>query len=136
MSICDIIAGEVGALFSCTEMNGFTRLRTPFLYTDGDVIDLFVKAEGDTYTISDLGESMRWLRLQSLSAKRSPKQERLLEDVCLTHGLESYKGMLSARVHPGDNFSSVAMRVAQGALRASDIWFQPLPPDWKRAGGL
>lgn len=98
-----------------------TRIRTPFLYPDGDVIDLFVDEKEETVT--DLGETLRWLKMQSLSSKRSPKQQKLLEDVCLNHGLELYKGMLTARVKPGADFASVIMRVAQGALRVADLWF-------------
>lgn len=119
----DEIVGGLGALFSCSEINGYTRVRTPFLYPDGDVIDLFLKSKDGVTTISDLGETSRWLRMQSLSPKRSPKQSKLLEDVCLNHGLEFYRGMLMARVKPLDTPSEVFMRVAQGALRASDLWF-------------
>jgi len=121
--VCDEIVGGLGALFSCAEINGYTRVRTPFLYPDGDVIDLFLKDQDGVTTISDLGETSRWLRMQSLSLKRSPKQSKLLEDVCLNHGLEFYRGMLLARVKPSDTPSAVFMRVAQGALRASDLWF-------------
>ena len=31
----------MGELFTCAPLNGYTRIRTPFLYPDGDVIDLF-----------------------------------------------------------------------------------------------
>ncbi len=114
---------SLGELFTTSPINGYTRIRTPFLYPDGDVIDLFYSEKAEVVTITDLGETLRWLRMQSLSPRRSPKQEKLIEDVCLNHGLERYKGMLTARVKPGDNFSSVLMRVAQGALRVADLWF-------------
>jgi len=117
------IIDSLGCLFSGTAINGFLRIRTPFLYPDGDVIDLFIKESGDVLTITDLGETTRWLRMQSLSPKRSPKQNKLLEDVCLTHGLEFYRGMFVARAKTLPEIASVFMRVAQGVLRASDLWF-------------
>lgn len=120
---CELIARQLGALFTCSEVNGYTRVRTPFLYPDGDVIDLFVSERDGIFTITDLGETTRWLRSQSLSPKRSPKQQKLVEDTCLTHGLEFYRGMLVARVQAERDFASVAMRAAQGALRISDLWF-------------
>jgi len=98
-------------------------VRTPHLYPDGDIIDLFCHVEGDIVTISDLGETTRWLRMQSVSPKRSPKQKALIEDVCLTHGVEFYRGMLQARCRPGDSLAAVVLRVAQAALRVSDLWF-------------
>lgn len=120
---CELLGQKLGALFTCTQVNGFTRVRTPFLYPDGDIIDLFVQEQNGSVTITDLGETMRWVRSQSIAPRRSPKQTKLIEDVCLNHGLEFFRGMLLARVKPGDNFAAVAMRAAQGALRVADIWF-------------
>lgn len=121
-AICDTLNSQLGALYSCATVNGYQRIRTPFLYPDGDVIDVFVD-EKDPLTVSDLGETMRWLRMQSLSNKRSPKQDKMIQDICMTHGLEFYKGMLHARVLPGTNLAETVMRVAQGSLRVADIWF-------------
>jgi Domain of unknown function DUF1828 len=119
--VCDAIAHNLGALFACSEVNGYTRVRTPFLYPDGDVIDLFVSERNDTFTITDLGETTRWLRMQSLAPRRSQRQQKLLEDACLTHGIELYRGMLLARAQSDKDLASVAMRVAQGVLRVSDL---------------
>jgi len=104
-------------------MDGHTRIRTPFLYPDGDVIDLFVREGNGVATVSDLGETLRWLKMQSLSPRRSQRQQKLVEDACLNHGIELYRGMLMARVRAGDDLASVVMRVSQGALRVADIWF-------------
>lgn len=96
---------------------------TGYLYPDGDNIDLFCKRNGDVITVTDLGETNRWLRSQTLSPRRTPKQHALLQDACLTHGVEFYKGMLLARCRPGDSLAAVVTRVAQAALRVSDLWF-------------
>ena len=118
-----MITESLGCLFSASEVNGYLRIRTPFLYPDGDVIDLFISESQGVHTITDLGETSRWLRMQSLSLKRSPKQNKLLEDVCLNHGLEFYRGMFLARAKTPSELARVFMRVAQGVLRASDLWF-------------
>ena len=122
-SICDQLRNGIGALFVCSEQGQYQRIRTPYLYPDGDVIDLFCKAVGDVIEVSDLGETTRWLRTQTLSPKRSAKQNALIEDACLTHGVEFYRGMLMARCRPGDSLANVVLRVAQAALRVSDVWF-------------
>lgn len=122
-TLCDDLARDLGELFVCSRIDGFTRIRTPFLYPDGDVIDLFVQDHDGALTITDLGETLRWLRSQSLSPRRSARQTRLIEDVCLNHGLEFFRGMLLARVKPGDSVAPTALRVAQGALRVADLWF-------------
>lgn len=119
---CGPWAHSLGALFECAPYGDYQRIRTPFLYPDGDNIDLFVRQTGDTWTITDLGETLRWLRMQSLSPKRSPKQQAVIEDIALNHGVEFFKGMLLLRSHTAE-YAPAVIRLAQAALRVSDLWF-------------
>lgn len=121
--LCAEFSRGLGELFVCTPHGDYHRVRTPYLYPDGDNIDLFLKPADGVVTITDLGETIRWLRGQTLSPRRSPKQNALIADACLTHGVEFYKGMLIARCRPGEALAAVATRVAQAALRVSDLWF-------------
>ena len=123
MNICEQFALGIGDLFTCSQHGEYQRVRTPYLYPDGDIIDVFCKAQGDVVLVTDLGETLRWLRMQSTSPRRSQKQRALIQDVCLTHGVELYKGVLLARSRPGDQLPAVVSRVAQAALRVSDLWF-------------
>lgn len=120
---CESLTSELGQLFSCIPGDRHERIRTPFLYPDGDHIDLFVTEKNGTLIVSDLGETLRWLRSQTLSPKRSPKQNALIADACLTHGIEQYKGVLLARCRSNMTLASVTLRVAQACLRVSDLWF-------------
>jgi Domain of unknown function DUF1828 len=120
---CEQIEQKMGELFSCSRVNTYTRIRTPFLYPDGDVIDLYLKQEGDSATLTDLGETLRWLRMQSIARRRSPRQNQLIKDACLNHGVEFYRGMLMVRVRPSDEISKAVTRLTQAALRVSDLWF-------------
>ena len=121
--LCQDLQQNLGALFTCSAHGDYERIRTPYLYPDGDIIDLFCKIDGDTVTVSDLAETTGWLRMQSAAVRRSPRQKRLIEDACVTHGMEFYRGMLQARCRSGDDLAEVVTRVAQGALRVSDLWF-------------
>ena len=56
---------EIGALFTCSEHGEYQRIRTPYLYPDGDNIDLFCKVVDDVVTVSDLAETTGWLRICS-----------------------------------------------------------------------
>ena len=126
MSINDIreaMQKEIGVLFTCTEHGDYQRIRTPYLYPDGDNIDLFCKSDGGVLTVTDLAETTGWLRMQSMSLRRSPKQNQLIEAACVTHGVEFYRGMLQARCRSEDSLAEVVTRVAQAALRVSDLWF-------------
>lgn len=111
------------ALFDCRAHGEYHRIRTPYLYPDGDNIDVFCKSQGEVTLITDLGETTRWLRMQTVAPRRSPRQKTLIEDACLTHGVEFYRGMLLARCRQKDQLSAVVFRVAQAALRVSDLWF-------------
>lgn len=121
--IYDALSNGLHPLFSCDANKRYTRIRTPYLYPDGEYIDLFCEEEQEVIRVSDFGETARWLRMQSVSPKRSPKQQALIEDICVTHGVEFYRGMLMARCRSIDALSDVVNRVAQAALRVSDLWF-------------
>jgi hypothetical protein len=98
------------------------RVRTPFLYPDGGIIDLFVLERDGRIEVTDFGEALGWLRLQSPGGQLSPKQKRLVEDVCLTLGIELLRGQLVRRVQDGF-VSRAVLDVAQAALRVADLWF-------------
>ena len=120
---CEVIGRTLGALFTCSEVNNNTRIRTPFLYPDGDVIDLFYTEPDGKPTVTDFGETLRWLRMQSLSPRRSPRQQKLVEDVCLNHGIELHNGMLMSQVKKEENLAETVIRLTQGAMRVADLWF-------------
>src|ERR1700719_3144112 len=122
-SLCEEMAQSVGELFSCSHTDEHVRIRTPYLYPDGDVIDLFAKKRDSVLTLTDFGETLRWLRMQTVSPRKSPKQKELIEDVCLTLGVELFRGMLMVRVRPGDKIGSAVMRLSQAAIRIADLWF-------------
>ena len=55
--LCQDIQRIVGASFLFSERGDYLRIRTPFLYPDGDNIDLFCKVQEDVVTVSDLAET-------------------------------------------------------------------------------
>jgi len=95
------------------------------MYPDGDYIDVFFDSESTdgTITVTDLGETIRWLRMQSATSKKSAKQRQMIDDICLTHNVEFFRGQLQARLRPTDNPAAIITRVCQAALRTSDLWF-------------
>ncbi|MBL8203925.1 MAG: DUF1828 domain-containing protein [Blastocatellia bacterium] len=123
ITVCDRISQNIGALFNCATVGDNVRVRTPFLYPDGDVIDLYLIDKHGEQTLTDLGETMRWLRGQTITPRKSVRQKQLIEDICLNHGVEFFRGMLMLRVHPQDNFGFLVTRLSQAALRVADLWF-------------
>ena len=117
------VARQDWSSFCLFSQGEYCRIRTLFLYPDGDYIDLFCKASGDVITVTDLAETTGWLRMQTVARTRTVTRERHIEDVCVTPGVEFYNDMLQARLRRGDSLADVIMRVAQAALRISDLWF-------------
>ncbi len=122
-ALCERLSEGLGGLYHCAQHNGMIRIRTPFLYPDGDIIDLFWRDGDEVGTLTDLGETLRWLRMQSLAQRRTPKQGQLIADVCLNHGVELFRGQLQLRVKPADSLAAAIHRLAQAALRTADLWF-------------
>jgi hypothetical protein len=120
---CDYIAENMGELFECSPVNGHTRIRTPYLYPDGDVIDVFMVNDRYPTTLTDFGDTLGWLWTQTVANRRTNRQQRLIQDVCLTHGVELYRGMLTVRVNGPAELSEAVTRLSQAALRVSDLWF-------------
>jgi hypothetical protein len=121
--IREALTDQLGALFECKPHRGFVRVRTPFLYPDGGLIDVFVRMRGGHFEVTDLGEALGWLRLQTTPAQRSPKQRRLLQDVCMTLGVELFEGQLFLRGDDLAQLSDGVLRIGQAVVRISDLWF-------------
>jgi hypothetical protein len=121
--LCASLRAAGPLLFECSDApRQGIRVRTPFLYPDGGVIDVFVLERGAHIEVTDFGEALGWLRMQSVRGQLSPKQKRLVEDVCLTLGVELFRGQLVRRVEGGEVPAAVR-HVAQAALRVADLWF-------------
>ena len=122
LKACEIISATIGSLFECEEMNGLIQVRTPFMYPDGDSIDLYLKTEGSTYTLSDLGETLRWLWMHQLSSKRTQRQERMIQNAIADAGVEHFKGMLQVRLSDLSAISEAVITLGQAAIRVADVW--------------
>ena len=120
---CARIAQQIGGMFVCSQHDDFVKVRTPFLYPDGDIVDLFLRYQGTEIALTDLGESMRWLRTQTISMKRSPKQKMMINDVCTTLGVQFNKGMIVLKIPDDGSLAEGVLRLGQAAIRIADLYF-------------
>ena len=123
--LCTAMREGMSSLYQCSpSKEGKVRIATPFLYPDGDIVEVFIVPTTDGFVVTDYGESLGWLRMQSSrQGKLSPKQQSLLDDVCLTLGVEFDHGQLSLRCDRIDEIPKVVQRLGQAAVRVSDLWF-------------
>lgn len=112
---------DIAALFSCAPQGDYFRIRTPFLYPDCDVIDLFCKPEGDFTVVSDLGETTGWLWMNAVSEPRTANQNKLIEEACCSHGVQFRGDEIFAKCRSDDSLADAVVRVAQACIRVSDL---------------
>ncbi len=93
------------------------------MYPDGGLIEVHVIDCGTHYSVTDFGETLGWLGLQTTSPQRSSKQERLIADVCQTLGVSLNRGELTLQIEKINALGEAVTLVAQAALRVSDLWF-------------
>lgn len=123
-NLCASIGSSLPSLFVCSPApQEGVRVRTPMLYPDGDVVDVFVLEDGSGYTVTDYGDSLGWLEMQSIGRHLSPKQQSLVQDVCQTLRIELFQQQLTLKSVEEDALGEAVLRVAQAAVRISDLWF-------------
>ena len=122
--MCTAISKSLPPLFECTPAaHEGVRVRTPLMYPDGGIVDVFVLERAGGYVVTDFGDALGWLRAQSVSARRSPRQQFLIDDVCQTLGIEMKRGQLVLRSGESDPVAETVVRLAQAVVRVSDLWF-------------
>ena len=123
-SLSTSLQEAVPPLFVCSPApQEGVRVRTPMLYPDGGVVDVFVLERNGRYIVTDFGDTLGWLGLQSVSQKRTQEQDALLKDVCLTLRIENQRDQLMLRDVSRGALGDSVLRVAQAAVRVSDLWF-------------
>lgn len=102
---------------------GGVRVRTPYIYPDGGILDLFVLKHGDSYRVTDFGETVAWLKMRAGWAKLSRKRSDQIDDACQTHGVRNNHGQLELSGLSKNDLSEAVIQLAGAAARVSDLWF-------------
>ena len=122
--ICESLKKGLPALFECAPIpDKGLRVRTPLMYPDGGIVDIFVCESGGYFKVTDFGETLDWLWMQSMSSRRSPKQNRMIKDICHTLGVELCQGELVVTPDSRELIEDAILRLAQAVVRVSDLWF-------------
>ncbi|MFO7144779.1 hypothetical protein B9T16_26355 [Arthrospira sp. PCC 8006] len=67
-----------------------------------------------------MGETLRWLDMQTSRQSLSKKQDSFLQDIPVTYGIELYDGMLLVRV--GDDLAEAITRLVRFAITVANLW--------------
>lgn len=126
-----VLRDALPMLFECSAApRDAVRVRTPMLYPDGDLVDAFVAEVDGGYLVTDFGDAVGWLRMQSVSGDLNANQRALANDVCQTLGIEHDRGQLTVRCRERSELADAIHRVGQAAVRIADIelTFRPRAP--------
>ena len=112
--------GKVMPRFECSPApQEGVRVRTPLMYPDGDIVDVFVLERDDGYMVTDFGDALGWLHVQSESMQQSQEQRLMIEDLCRTLGIELHSGQLVLRSDSDDALEKTVLRVAEAVASVS-----------------
>ena len=123
-NLCVTLRSSLSVLFECTlAPREGVRVRTPFMYPDGGIVDVFVIERDQVYIVTDFGEALGWLGMQTVRGELSSRQRRLIDDVSLTLNVELHRGQLISRCKDIESLGQAVHRMGQAIVRISDIWF-------------
>ncbi len=119
--LCVTIGKKLLSRFECSlaPQEG-VRVRTPLMYPDGSIVDVFVLERGNGYIVTDFGDALGWLRMQSVNAQPSPQQNLMIKEMCHTLGIDLHSGQLVLRFGIDDTLEKAVLCVAQAVVRVSD----------------
>lgn len=120
-SLCSRLQQILPSFFKCDVVpTAGVRVRTPVLFPDGGVIDVFVVEVGNGYLVTDFGGAYDWLR--SMCYTYGSYEDRFRE-VCSTLGVELVGHQVMLRVRDEEELPVAVLNVAQAALRMADVWY-------------
>ena len=120
-NLCATIGKMLPPRFECSlaPQKG-VRVRTPLTYPDGGIVDVFVLDRGNGYIVTDFGDALSWLRMQSVNTQPSLQQNLMIKDICHTLGIELHSSQLVLRSSVDNTLEKAVLRVAQAVVRVSD----------------
>ncbi len=114
---------QLPLLFTCSEEDDYLKITTPYLYPDGDYIDLYLVELPTGLYLTDLGETIGYLADHGIRLEQSPKRRKAVEDVLLTHGVEMFRGELRVPLDTWEKAAWAVTRLSQAIVQISDLVF-------------
>lgn len=119
----ELLFDSLGRQFSIEKRNGHIRVRTPFMYPDGEIIDVFCMPSENGTTVTDFGETINWLSSLSLQPNISEQQNAIIRDISVTHNTNFDNERISAVCRSDELLAETIIKVTHACVRVSDLWF-------------
>lgn len=109
--------------FTCSTFNkDFWLVKTPYLYPDNDVIDIFIKEKEEGLLLTDLGETIGWLLNRSISDSLN---DQFIADTLAIYNVQRYRGLLIKRVddsQPLDTLFTAIDELCQAIIHLTNYY--------------
>ena len=120
--LCATVSAGLSPSFRCAPApRAGVLVQTPFLYPDGGVVEVAVIPRAGRFAVTDHGEALGWLGMQSVDGSLMPEQRALVDDVCQTLGVELRQGRLLLWRDDTAELGEAIHRVGQAVARVSDV---------------
>ena len=115
------LTSSLPPLFRCDDFGDDRfRVRTPLLFPDGEVVDVFVAKQDDIYTVADHGDAIGWLWTRMGDDNRMPKNKEFIANACHTLRIEQDGDQLIVHNVELGALADAIMRVAQAELHVAE----------------
>ena len=101
--------------------NGSITIETPFVFPNGDLLDLSVQQTPDGFVVSDLGETRGWLFRTSGIDDLTPDCRKRIREIENSTGVRFQRGTLRYRCNSGTDLASGVHLVAQAAMQMAEL---------------
>lgn len=125
MTLADIrrqVREGIAGLYDCEDdQNGSITIETPFIFPNGDLLDLSVEQTSDGFVVSDLGETCGWLFRTSGIDNLTPARREKIREIENGAGVQFWHGTLRYECQSSADLSMGVHLVAQAALQVAEL---------------
>ena len=125
MTLADIrrqVREGIAGLYDCEDdQNGSITIETPFIFPNGDLLDLSVEQTSDGFVVSDLGETCGWLFRIAGIDNLTPARHQKIREIENGTGVQFWRGNLRYQCESSDDIALGVHSVAQAALQMAEL---------------
>lgn len=112
----------IAGLYDCEDgPNGSITIETPFIFPNGDLLDLSVEQTSDGFVVSDLGETCGWLFRTSGIDNLTPARHEKIHEIENGTGVQLWHGNLRYQCESSGDIALGVHSVAQAALQMAEL---------------
>ena len=116
------LSDGIAALYDCKDgPHGTTAILTPFIFPNGDLLDLFVEETPNGFVVSDLGETWGWLFRTSGIDDLTPDRRKRIREIENSTDVQFQRGILLYRCNSSADLASGVHLVAQAAIQIAEL---------------